>query len=223
MEWRVVDESAILEPRSTSRPGMRMTTLTLYGIRNCGTVRKARGWLDAQRIGYVFHDYRLSGIDRARLERWCAASGWETVFNRAGTSFRRLPEADKVGLDESKALALMLELPSMIKRPVLERGTGRGALLVVGFSPERYAAALKSTATSGPTPRRYHHAFETACAGGQPGTGRDSFTSVDADDGRDGHGCAECRDAHGHAELSTAARQPHWHQLCECTHEEELQ
>jgi arsenate reductase len=113
-------------------------SLTLYGIKNCDTMKKARAWLDGQGIAYAFHDYKTAGIDRASLERWVKAQGWETVLNRAGTTFRALPEADKTGLDAAKAIALMLANPSMIKRPVLEGG----GTLLIGFKPESYAAAL---------------------------------------------------------------------------------
>ena len=111
--------------------------LTLYGIKACDTMKKARDWLDARGVAYAFHDYKAAGIDRAALERWCAQAGWETLLNRAGTTFRKLPEAQKAGLDARKAVALMLGQPSMIKRPVLE-GEGR---LIVGFKPKVYAAS----------------------------------------------------------------------------------
>jgi Spx/MgsR family transcriptional regulator len=94
--------------------------LTMYGIKNCDTIKKARDWLDANAIAYDFHDYKTAGVDKARLARWIELEGWETVLNRAGTTFRKLPEADKTGLDAEKAAALMLAQPSMIKRPVLE-------------------------------------------------------------------------------------------------------
>ncbi|WP_112663625.1 ArsC family reductase [Microvirga flavescens] len=109
---------------------------TLYGIKNCDTMKKARAWLDANGVAYMFHDYKTQGIDRARLQGWARAVGWETLLNRAGTTFRKLPETDREGLDEGKTLKLMLEQPSMIKRPVLEVG-GR---LLVGFKPEQYEA-----------------------------------------------------------------------------------
>jgi arsenate reductase (glutaredoxin) len=113
--------------------------ITIYGIRNCDTMKKARAWLDGQGIAYAFHDYKVAGIDRARLEAWAGKVGWEALLNRAGTTFRKLPEADKAGLDEKKALALMLAQPSMIKRPVLELGGGK---LLVGFRPADYAKLL---------------------------------------------------------------------------------
>src|SRR5262245_58395253 len=98
-----------------------MKTL-LYGIKNCDTMKKARAWLDARRIEYEFHDYKASGIERAKLEAWAKVAGWETLLNRAGTTFRKLPDEARENVDERKAIALMLEQPSMIKRPVLERG-----------------------------------------------------------------------------------------------------
>ena len=112
--------------------------LTLHGIPNCDTVKKARGWLDARGTTYAFHDYKKAGVDEASLRRWIAALGWETVLNRAGTTFRKLPEPDRAGLDADKAIALMLAQPSMIKRPIVE-GDG---LLLAGFKPEAWAAAI---------------------------------------------------------------------------------
>jgi Spx/MgsR family transcriptional regulator len=113
--------------------------VTLYGIKNCDTMKKARAWLDAKGVPYAFHDYKAEGIDRARLETWAGSLGWETLLNRAGTTFRKLPDADKAGLDEGRAIALMFDQPSMIKRPVLDLG-GR---LVVGFKPELYEEAVR--------------------------------------------------------------------------------
>lgn len=107
---------------------------TIYGIKNCDTMKKARAWLDKRGVAYAFHDYKAAGIDRARLERWAKAVGWEVLLNRAGTTFRKLPEAEKSGLDERKAIALMLSQPSMIKRPVLE-ASGH---LRVGFRLPEY-------------------------------------------------------------------------------------
>ena len=115
-------------------------TITIYGIKNCDTMKKARAWLDAHKVAYDFHDYKSAGIDRARLVRWCKAAGWESVLNRAGTTFRALPDAAKERLTESAAIKLMLEQPSMIKRPVLDLGKGK---TIVGFKPEIYAAAVK--------------------------------------------------------------------------------
>ena len=112
--------------------------VTLYGIPNCDTVKKARVWLDQHGVAFVFHDYKKAGIDRPRLEAWAAEHGWETVLNRAGTTFRALPEADKADLDAGKAVALMLAQPSMIKRPVLDLGDRT----LVGFKPELYASLV---------------------------------------------------------------------------------
>jgi arsenate reductase len=109
--------------------------ITMYGIPNCDTIKKARLWLDAHKRAYAFHDYKKAGIDKARLEGWVKQAGWETLLNRAGTTFKKLPEADKTGLTEKKAIALMLAQPSMIKRPVLEMKGG----ITVGFKPEIYA------------------------------------------------------------------------------------
>ena len=95
-------------------------TVTVYGIRNCDTIKKARAWLDGRGIAYDFHDYKAAGIDAGRLRRWSGEVGWEKLLNRAGTTFRRLPDAEKAEIDEDKAVALMVEQPSMIKRPVLE-------------------------------------------------------------------------------------------------------
>ncbi|MQP63808.1 ArsC family reductase [Niveispirillum sp. SYP-B3756] len=112
--------------------------VTLYGIKNCDTMKKARTWLDSAGVDYVFHDYKASGIDRPTLEGWVASLGWEILLNRAGTTFRKLPEAAREGLDQEKAVALMLDQPSMIKRPVLDID----GKLLVGFKPETYQAAL---------------------------------------------------------------------------------
>lgn len=113
-------------------------SVTLYGIKNCDAIKKARAWLSARGIAYTFHDYKVAGIERERLERWCAEAGWERLLNRSGTTFRKLPETERARIDERKAIALMLSLPSSIKRPVLEAG-GR---LLVGFEPDEYAKAL---------------------------------------------------------------------------------
>jgi arsenate reductase (glutaredoxin) len=113
-------------------------TATMYGIKNCDTVAKARKWLEERGQDYVFHDYKTAGIDRARLEGWVEEHGWETILNRAGTTFRKLDEADRQDLNAEKAIALMLTQPSMIKRPVLDLGDRR----LVGFKPDTYGAAL---------------------------------------------------------------------------------
>ncbi|KNY19024.1 MULTISPECIES: ArsC family reductase [unclassified Shinella] len=109
-------------------------TVTIYGIKNCDTMKKARTWLDTKGVAYRFHDYKAEGIDAASLTRFVDALGWETVLNRAGTTFRALPDADKQALDAGKAIALMLAQPSMIKRPMLDRD---GAV-TAGFKPKIY-------------------------------------------------------------------------------------
>lgn len=114
--------------------------ITIYGIKSCDTMKKARTWLAAHDVPHEFHDYKAAGIDRARLEKWCGEVGWETLLNRAGTTFRKLPDADKAGLDEAKAIELMLAQPAMIKRPVLDLG---GELLV-GFNPQAYASSVRT-------------------------------------------------------------------------------
>jgi arsenate reductase len=113
--------------------------ITIYGIKSCDTMKRARAWLDDRGVAYGFHDYKSEGIDKASLERWAKEAGWEVLLNRAGTTFRALPGKDKEGLNEKKAIALMLAQPSMIKRPVLDIG----GKLVVGFKPEIYAKALR--------------------------------------------------------------------------------
>ena len=113
-------------------------SITLYGIKACDTMKKARTWLDEQGVSYSFHDYKTSAIDAASLEKWCDEHGWQIILNRAGTTFRKLDEAQKADLDQTKAIALMLAQPSMIKRPVLDIGERT----LVGFKPELYAAAF---------------------------------------------------------------------------------
>jgi arsenate reductase (glutaredoxin) len=113
--------------------------ITIFGIKNCDTMKKARAWLDKHKVEYAFHDYKAAGIERAKLDGWAKKAGWETLLNRAGTTFKKLPDKDKEGVTEKKALALMLVQPSMIKRPVLELGGGK---LLVGFRPEIYAASV---------------------------------------------------------------------------------
>ena len=113
-------------------------TRTLYGIPNCDTVKKARVWLDQHGVAFDFHDYKKAGIDRAHLQAWVKEHGWEAILNRAGTTFRALPEANKANLDAGKAIDLMLAQPSMIKRPVLDLGDRT----LVGFKPDIYAAAV---------------------------------------------------------------------------------
>jgi len=113
-------------------------SVTLYGIRNCDTMKKAWTWLDAHGVAYAFHDYRKEGVSPDKLRAWAAQVGWQTLLNRAGTTFRKLPEADRADLDEAKAIALMAAQPAMIKRPVLESA---GPLLV-GFKPAAYEQAF---------------------------------------------------------------------------------
>lgn len=115
-------------------------SVTIYGIKNCDTMKKARAWLDAHDVAFSFHDYKTQGIEKSMLEKWVGKVGWEILLNRSGMTFRKLPEADKTGLDEAKAVALMLAQPSMIKRPVLDVG---GGTLIVGFKPETYAAQFR--------------------------------------------------------------------------------
>jgi arsenate reductase len=115
--------------------------ITIYGIKNCDTMKKARAWLDKHGIDYAFHDYKIAGIERERLEKWAKKVGWETLLNRAGTTFRKLPDKDKDHIDAGKAIGLMLANPSMIKRPVLDLGRDR---LLVGFKPEVYEESVGS-------------------------------------------------------------------------------
>jgi arsenate reductase len=126
-----------LNAPSQQTRGLRLS-VTVFGIKNCDTMKKARAWLDGHGVAYDFHDYKTAGIDKAHLTRWSKQVGWETLLNRAGTTFRKLPDADKEGLTEAKAIELMLAQPSMIKRPVLEQGK----TLLVGFRPEAYAEAF---------------------------------------------------------------------------------
>ena len=107
---------------------------TIYGIKNCDTMKKARTWLEAHKVAHQFHDYKVAGIDKPTLEGWVKKVGWENLLNRSGSTFKKLPDADKDGITEKKAIALMLAQPSMIKRPVLE---AKGKL-TVGFKPQDY-------------------------------------------------------------------------------------
>jgi Spx/MgsR family transcriptional regulator len=113
-------------------------SLILYGIPNCDTVKKARTWLEARGIAYTFHDYKKAGANAAKLAEWCAAAGWDKVLNRAGTTFKKLPDADKADLDQAKAVQVMAANPSCIKRPIVEHPGG----LLVGFKEAEWAAAL---------------------------------------------------------------------------------
>ncbi len=117
-------------------------TITIYGIKACDTMKKARAWLDAHGVDYSFHDYKSAGIDSAKLEVWAQQVGWSVLLNRAGTTFRKLEDAEKADLDEARAIALMQAHTSAIKRPVLEMD---GSLLV-GFKPEIYEAAFAKRA-----------------------------------------------------------------------------
>jgi len=112
--------------------------VTIHGIKSCDTMKKARAWLDDHGVAHAFHDYKAAGIAREVLEGWARKVGWEVLLNRAGTTFRKLPDADRTGLTEAKAIALMLDQPSMIKRPVLDVD---GAL-IVGFKPDIYRKVL---------------------------------------------------------------------------------
>lgn len=114
------------------------TTPTLYGITNCDTVKKARVWLDGRGIAYAFHDYRKAGIAATKVQAWCDVAGWEAILNRAGTTFKKLPDAAKTGLDRARAIDLMCEQPSMIKRPIVEHAGG----LLVGFKEAQWAEAF---------------------------------------------------------------------------------
>lgn len=112
--------------------------VVMYGIPNCDTVKKAKTWLDDNGIAYQFHDYKKHGIDKDVLDAWVNELGWEVLLNTRGTTWRKLPEDKKTSIDAEKAIALMIESPSMIKRPVLDNGCKR----VVGFSEGNYRSAL---------------------------------------------------------------------------------
>ena len=117
---------------------------TLYGIRNCDTMKKARAWLDANDVAYRFHDYKVDGIDAPSLAGWCAEAGWERVLNRSGTTFRKIvPDSERAGVDAAQAIALMLAHPSMIRRPVLRVG----ARLAVGFDESAWRALFTQART----------------------------------------------------------------------------
>jgi arsenate reductase (glutaredoxin) len=123
-----------LKPSASWGKCVAMKTV-IYGIRNCDTMKKARTWLESRGVAHDFHDYKVAGIEPAKLAAWSKRVGWEVLLNRAGTTFRKLPDKAKQNLDEAKAIELMLAQPSLIKRPVLERGKA----LIVGFSPEKYS------------------------------------------------------------------------------------
>jgi arsenate reductase len=131
--------------RMSARRSAAMTEpVTIYGIKVCDTMKKARAWLETHGVSYAFHDYKVQGIEHGVLEAWARVVGWETLINRAGTTFRKLPDANKAGLDEGRAIALMHTQPSMIKRPVL---AARGAL-IIGFTPEKYAMTFRGSNTA---------------------------------------------------------------------------
>jgi len=119
-------------------------SVVIYGIKACDTMKKARAWLESHRVSYTFHDYKAQGIERGRLEAWVRVVGWEVLLNRAGTTFRKLPDASKSGLDEHRAIALMLAQPSMIKRPVLQAD----GVLLVGFTSDKYAPLAELDASA---------------------------------------------------------------------------
>jgi arsenate reductase (glutaredoxin) len=123
------------EPSNRAIPESIEMTITIYGIKNCDTMKKARAWLDGHGVAYNFHDYKTEGVAKDKLKTWSDELGWEALLNRAGTTFRKLPDGDKEGLNERKAVALMMAQPSMIKRPLLDLG----GKLLVGFKPEIYA------------------------------------------------------------------------------------
>lgn len=120
-------------------PHPKTMTYTLFGIKACDTMKKARTWLDDNSVSYDFHDYKTQGIDREHLAQWCNEHGWQVVLNRAGNTFRKLDDGQKADLDQAKAIELMLAQPSMIKRPVLDLGNKT----LIGFKPDLYAAALQ--------------------------------------------------------------------------------
>jgi arsenate reductase len=130
-----VADGMVAAPFTDRRP----MPITIYGIKNCDTMKKARAWLEKQGVDYAFHDYKSAGIEKDRIERWAKKAGWEILLNKTGTTFKKLPDKDKDGLSEPKAIKLMLANPSMIKRPVLELPGGK---LLVGFKPEVYEEAL---------------------------------------------------------------------------------
>jgi len=113
-------------------------TVMVYGIANCDTVKKARTWLDGKGVAYTFHDYKKQGTDPSRIARWIERAGWEKVLNRAGTTFKKLPESDKQDLDAAKAVTVLAANPSAIKRPIVEHAGG----LLVGFKPDEWEAAF---------------------------------------------------------------------------------
>ena len=122
-------------------------SITLYGIPNCGTVKTARDWLDGLGLSYHFHDYKKSGVDEGKLREWVSSEGWETVLNRQGTTFRKLPDDQRIDLDAERAIAVMLANPSAIKRPIVEYHNDADTGLLVGFDPIRWSTALEGELT----------------------------------------------------------------------------
>ena len=122
-------------------------SITVYGIPNCDTVRKARGWLDGLRLSYTFHDYKKAGIEPDKLREWVEARGWEAILNRKGPTFRNLPEADRSNLDADKAILLMCANTSAIKRPLVEYEDAGGKGLLVGFDAQQWSTALGGSLT----------------------------------------------------------------------------
>ena len=118
---------------------MTALPVTIYGIKNCDTMKKAFTWLKDNGVAYDFHDYRAEGIDKARVETWSKKLGWEKVLNKASTTFKELPDADKSDLDEAKAIRLMVQNPTMIKRPMLAVGDS----VTAGFKPDIYASVFQ--------------------------------------------------------------------------------
>ena len=122
-------------------------SITVYGIRNCDTVKKARGWLDGLGLEYRFHDYKKAGIEPDKLREWVDARGWEAILNRTGTTFRKLPESERSDLDATKAIHLMGTNTSAIKRPVVEYAHEDDTGLLVGFDPQEWSTALGGSLT----------------------------------------------------------------------------
>ena len=122
-------------------------SITVYGIRNCDTVKKARGWLDGLGLEYRFHDYKKAGIAPGKLREWVDAQGWEAILNRNGSTFRKLPEAERSDLDATRAIRLMGANPSAIKRPVAEYAHEDGSGLLVGFDAQQWSTALGGSLT----------------------------------------------------------------------------
>ena len=122
-------------------------SIDLYGIPNCDTVKKARGWLDGLGLSYRFHDYKKHGADEGKLREWVEARGWQTILNRQGPTFRKLPESERGDLDATRAVALMREHTSAIKRPIVEYAHEDGKGLLVGFDEQEWSTALGGSLT----------------------------------------------------------------------------